>query len=38
VCAGRLDITVAQQAIVDDWTEAWLRYVHLYPLPGEAPL
>jgi hypothetical protein len=38
VCAGRLDITVAQQAIADDWTEAWLRYVHFYPLPGEAPL
>jgi hypothetical protein len=27
VCAGRLDIVVAQRAVADDWTEAWLRYV-----------
>jgi hypothetical protein len=27
VCAGRLDIVVAQKAVADDWTEAWLRYV-----------
>jgi hypothetical protein len=28
VCAGRLDIVVAQKAIADDWTEAWTVYVH----------
>jgi hypothetical protein len=27
VCAGRLDIVVAQRAVAYDWTEAWLRYV-----------
>ena len=37
VCAGRLDIVVAQKAVADDWTEAWLRYVHFFPLPGEKP-
>jgi hypothetical protein len=37
VCAGRLDIVVAQRAVADDWTEAWLRYVHFFPLPGEKP-
>ena len=37
VCAGRLDIVVAQKAVADDWTEAWLRYVHFFPLPGEMP-
>jgi hypothetical protein len=31
VCGGGLDIKVAQKAIADDWTEAWLRYV------GEQP-
>jgi hypothetical protein len=31
VCAGRLYIVVAQKAVADDWTEAWLRYVHLSP-------
>ena len=37
VCAGRLDIVVAQKAVADDWTEAWLRYVRFFPLPGEKP-
>ena len=37
MCAGRLDIVVAQKAVADDWTEAWLRYVHFFPLPGEKP-
>ena len=37
VCAGRLDIVVAQKAVANDWTEAWLRYVHFFPLPGERP-
>jgi hypothetical protein len=27
VCTGQLEITVAQRAIADDWTEAWARYV-----------
>jgi hypothetical protein len=27
VCAGQIEITAAQKAIADDWTEAWLRYV-----------
>jgi hypothetical protein len=33
VCAGRLDIVVAQKAVADDWTVAWLRYVHFLPCP-----
>jgi hypothetical protein len=27
VCSGQLDIKIAQQAIADDWTEAWELYV-----------
>jgi hypothetical protein len=27
VCAGKLDISVAQRAIADDWTVAWTVYV-----------
>jgi hypothetical protein len=27
VCTGQIEITVAQKAIAEDWTEAWLRYV-----------
>ena len=27
VCAGKLDIKIAQKAIADDWTEAWVAYV-----------
>ena len=38
VCAGRLDITMAQKAVGDDWTgKPGLRYVHFLPLPGERP-
>jgi hypothetical protein len=37
VCAGRLDIVVAQKAVADDWTVAWRCYVDLFPLPGEMP-
>jgi hypothetical protein len=37
VCGGKLDITVAQKAVADDWTQAWLHYVQFYPLPGEQP-
>jgi hypothetical protein len=34
VCTGQLEITVAQRAIADDWTEAWTRYVG----PGQREL
>jgi hypothetical protein len=27
VCEGALDVREAQQAISEDWTEAWRRYV-----------
>ena len=27
VCAGKLDIAAAQQAVADDWIEAWTRFV-----------
>lgn len=27
VCSGRIEITEAQKAIAEDWTEAWLLYV-----------
>jgi hypothetical protein len=36
VCAGRIEIIDAQQAIAEDWTEAWLRYVHFFPLSGKS--
>jgi hypothetical protein len=25
VCAGELDITIAQQMMADDWTAAWMN-------------
>jgi hypothetical protein len=28
VCAGQLDVREAQQAIRDDWTEAYAKYAH----------
>jgi hypothetical protein len=31
VCAGRIEIVDAQKAIAEDWTQAWLRYVHFFP-------
>ena len=34
VCAGQIEIAVAQKAIAGDWIEAWLRYVRLSPLLG----
>jgi len=35
VCAGRIEIVDAQEVIAEDWTEAWLRYVHFVSLSGE---
>ena len=34
VCAGTLDLTVAQQAIASDWTAAYVKYYG--PLPGSS--
>jgi len=34
VCAGKLDLTVAQQAIATDWTAAYVKYYG--PLPGSS--
>jgi hypothetical protein len=28
VCSGQIEIIDAQKAIAEDWTEAWLLYVH----------
>ena len=33
VCSGQIEITLAQQAIADDWTDAWLRYVYFFTQP-----
>jgi hypothetical protein len=35
VCAGRIEIVDAQKAIAEDWTQAWLRYVHFVSLSGD---
>jgi hypothetical protein len=35
VCAGKLDITAAQQAVADDWIEAWTLFVGPAAVFGE---
>jgi hypothetical protein len=32
VCSGQLGLAEAQKAIVDDWTEAYKRYVGVAPI------